>query len=537
MRDYGRLTRDAMDFTIESSHDLVVSSLNELSIAVKTTTYLDKYPAKEHAQRVAQVLNVDHGLIYLPGTQTVNWPDSDQPRAFRQLRYFLYLSGCQEPDCFLTYDIAAEELILWLAPIDPRKVVWTGRGSTVQEALDKYDIDQARFALSLEHYLERWASNNTGHIYLLHPDRALSESFPSRTSSKHLRSAMDECRVIKDSHEIALVRRANRISALAHEEVLRKLRSFKNEAQVEAEILDVCVAHGAKHQAYEIIAGSGPNAAVLHYIKNDEYFGDRQLMCLDAGAEWDGYAADVTRTFPLSGNWPSREAKQIYDLVQRMQTDCMNMLGPGKRFVDAQYLAHLVAIEGLLELGIFHNGSKMDIYQAGTSVAFFPHGLGHHMGLEVHDVATVLTKRVATATDEKVTSEVIASLIAMDCANCKQINQHLPSVKNRGQLESLSANIVPAIWTSALSELSAPDLQPGMVITCEPGIYFNREALETVFLPSPIHSKFINTAVLERFMPVGGVRIEDDLLITKDGWENLTTAAKGEAALKIIRGE
>jgi methionine aminopeptidase len=127
-------------------------------------------------------------------------------------------------------------------------------------------------------------------------------------------------------------------------------------------------------------------------------------MCLDAGAEWQGYAADVTRTFPLSGDWPSREAKQIYDLVQRMQTQCMDMIGPGKRFVDAQYLAHLVAIEGLLELGIFHNGSKKEIYQAGTSVAFFPHGLGHHMGLEVHDVSTVLTK--SADMDETVASEV-----------------------------------------------------------------------------------------------------------------------------------
>lgn len=80
-------------------------------------------------------MDVDQGLIYLPGEQTVNWPDSDQPRAFRQLRYFLYLSGCQEADCFVTYDIASDKLILWLAPIDPRKVVWTGRGSTVQEAL------------------------------------------------------------------------------------------------------------------------------------------------------------------------------------------------------------------------------------------------------------------------------------------------------------------------------------------------------------------------------------------------------------------
>lgn len=204
---------------------------------------------------MAHALDVDQGLIYLPGEQTINWPDSDQPRAFRQLRYFLYLSGCHESDCFVTYDIASDRLILWLAPIDPRKVVWTGRGSTVQEALDKYDIDEARFAPSLENFVKRWTSNNAGFIYLLHPDKVLAKNYPGRIDSEHLRPAMDECRVVKDSHEISLVRKANQISALAHEQVLRKLRSFTNEAQVEAEILDVCIVHGAKHQAYEIIAG------------------------------------------------------------------------------------------------------------------------------------------------------------------------------------------------------------------------------------------------------------------------------------------
>lgn len=126
---------------------------------------------------------------------------------------------------------------------------------TVPLRTDKYDIDEAHFAPSLAHFVKKWASNHAGSIYVLHPDDALSESFPSRTDSEKLRPAIDECRVIKDSHEISLVKKANHISALAHERVLRKLRSFKNEAQVQAEILDVCVAHGAKHQAYEIIAG------------------------------------------------------------------------------------------------------------------------------------------------------------------------------------------------------------------------------------------------------------------------------------------
>lgn len=167
----------------------------------------------------------------------------------------MYLSGCEESDCFLTYDIALDKLTLWLASIDPRKVVWTGRGSTVDEALDKYDVDEARYSPSLERYLEGWVHKNAGNVFVLHPITTLPEAVSSRVNSKDLQPAMNECRVIKDSHEIALVKEANRISALAHEKVLKKLRSFRNEAQVEAEILEVCVAHGAKHQAYEIIAG------------------------------------------------------------------------------------------------------------------------------------------------------------------------------------------------------------------------------------------------------------------------------------------
>jgi Xaa-Pro aminopeptidase len=156
-------------------------------------------------------------------------------------------------------------------------------------------------------------------------------------------------------------------------------------------------------------------------------------MCLDAGAEFQGYASDVTRTFPISGNWPSKESKQIYDLVQRMQTKCMNLLGPGRRFVEAQYLAHMVAIEGLLELGIFHNGSKMDIYKAGTSIAFFPHGLGHHMGLEVHDVSTVLTKRSDAYSTERVAPEVHAALLQQCRENMLTLRTDCPTHAQRDQ--------------------------------------------------------------------------------------------------------
>ena len=292
-----------------------------------------------------------------------------------------------ESDCHVTYDIESDCLTLWLPAINPRTVVWIGRGSTVEEALDKYDVDDARYSPSLEQFLKSWVEERKGPVYVLHPDTRLPELQSTRVNQKDLQPAMDQCRVIKDDHEIGLIKEANRISTLAHESVLRKLRGFNNEGQVEAHFLDVSIAHGAKHQSYGIIAGSGPNAAILHYQANDQNFGDRQLMCLDAGAEWNAYASDVTRSFPLSGKWPTEEARQVYDLVQRMQNKCIQRLHPGTHFVELQYLAHLIAIKGLLDLGVFHNGTVLDIYKAGTSTAFFPHGLGHHVGLEVHDVS------------------------------------------------------------------------------------------------------------------------------------------------------
>lgn len=139
--------------------------------------------------------------------------------------------------------------------------------------------------------------------------------------------------MIKDHHEIACIRRANKISASAHRAVLRNITRFKNEAQIQGIFVDVCITKGAK-QSYSVIAGSGENAGTLHYIKNNEPLKDRQLVCLDAGAEFEAYASDVTRTFPTSGSWPSNEARNIYSLVQLMQETCIKQLRPGVKMID-----------------------------------------------------------------------------------------------------------------------------------------------------------------------------------------------------------
>lgn len=286
----------------------------------------------------------------------------------------------------MIYDIQNDKLILFIPRIDPARVIWTGRGSTPAEALSKYDIDSVFYADQRVEFIAKWLNHYKGNVYILHPDQNPLATAVQEVDFTSLQPAMDHARVIKDEHEIKLIRKANDISSKAHKAVLANILRFKNEAQVQGLFLNVCISHQAKEQAYAPIAASGPNAGTLHYDSNNEDFGDRQLMCLDAGCEWQLYSSDITRTFPLSGHWPSRESEEIYRLVERMQEACIERMAPGIRFLDLHVLAHQIAIDGLLSLGILHNGTSEEIYKAGTSRAFFPHGLGHHVGLEVHDV-------------------------------------------------------------------------------------------------------------------------------------------------------
>ncbi|KAJ0416057.1 peptidase M24, structural domain-containing protein [Aspergillus carlsbadensis] len=456
------------------------------------TEECDKYPAKLHARRVAAKLGASNGLIYLAGKATRNWGDSDQQRPFRQRRYFYYVSGVDEADCHLTYDIRSDVLILYVPKISLREAIYMGPTLSVDEAQQRYDIDCARYYDTIQRDLAEWIDryNKDAPIYILHdtqaPDIPLDDLRLDETS---LMPAMDAAREVKDEYEIRMIREANKISGLAHRKVLENIHRMSNEGEIEGLFLDVCVSHGAKNQAYGIIAGSGPNAAVLHYMKNNEPLRGRQLVCIDAGAEWNCYASDVTRTIPLGRDWPSEHAKSIYAIVEEMQEECIKRVRQGLRYRELNELAHVIAIKGLQRLDILNDGSVDEIRQSGASAVFFPHGLGHHVGLEVHDVSA-------------------QPITASDQADARRYREFVPT-------------------------MSTPLLQEGMVITIEPGIYFNKLALENARTLSL--SKYINFDKAEQYLPVGGVRIEDDLLVTRTGYENLTTAPKGQEMLEIIR--
>lgn len=491
-------------------------------------TKLIVYVAKQHARLVAQSLDVTEGVIYLAGTPRAFLEDSDQFVPFRQRRYFYYLSGVDEPNCHVLYNVDTDVLTLLIPPIDAYQVVWFGRGSNREEALQRYDVDKVKWATRLIKRVEKELKNSKGKLYLLHPPEpryGIDKLLP-RIESSQLQAAMDRCRVIKDPHEIKLIRKANEVSARAHSAVLERISVLKNEAEVEAIFKNEAITHGSKHQAYPIIAGSGSNAAILHYTKNNQPLAGRQLLVLDAGAEYDCYASDVTRTLPLGnadpgkfGGWPSKEAAEIYSLVLKMQTECIKRLKPGVLFRDIHVLAHAILIRGFLELGIF-TGSEEEIMRQAVSVVFFPHGLGHHLGLEVHDVLGVPIWLQKTAQP--------ADLLTNEASNRIFKEAGFPHLCD----PMVSNSIVNTSMTHKV-DIDAPSfgLLENMVLTVEPGIYFHSYAL-AAFLRTP-GAKYINKDVLERYMPVGGVRIEDDIQITHNGHENLTTAPKAVTHLGV----
>lgn len=300
--------------------------------------------AKLHARAVAKRLRVKEGLIFLPGVPSKTYEDSDQEIAFRQRRYFYYLSGISHPDCLVSYDIGRDVVCAWIPPPNTgRNVIYNGFTPSRTQIRAITDVTYVAETSHLKQYLKSYVKNTGSHakFYLLHKsqepklrqhlvnDDGIDIIAPkSQFDFTKLQPAMDAARVVKSEHELKLIRKACEITQKAHLNVLYFIKDCDNEAEIEAIFAASCIAEQAKHQAYGIIAGSGENASTLHYVANNEPLEGRQLVCLDAGVEWKEYASDVTRTFPISGKW-TPEAKSIYDIVAKMQDECIAMVKPG----------------------------------------------------------------------------------------------------------------------------------------------------------------------------------------------------------------
>ncbi|RYP43773.1 hypothetical protein DL768_009698 [Monosporascus sp. mg162] len=497
------------------------------------------------------------------------WEDSDQGPPFRQRRYFYYITGANFPGCSATYDIAADKLTLWIPYTAPATALWFGSTPAPDDCLARCDVHDAQYATGLQAYLAARLACVRALFVLRASQLPQFDGFEQlkprlRIDVSSLMPAMNEARLVKSDYEVTMIRKANEVSSAAHRAIARALSGYTNECQIEAAFISECIARNAHAQAYPVIAGSGPNASTLHYESNNAPLAGRELVVVDAGAEWACYASDVTRTLPLGpGGKFSPRAQAIYDVVLRMQTECVARVRPGVAFRDLQLHATMVAVEGLLALGIFRRQFSADeIFRAGTGAAFFPHGLGHHVGLDVHDVLSrellrpasegmwgkrrpVGPQTVRAMIRQQQTAAAAAAAAASTGTDSNsnssgegkqpqsQPQTPSPSPKKRPSSSSTTTSsrphspLSPSSSSSSSSSSKYGVLQPNMVITIEPGIYFCRPYIESYFLKEGgEHRRFFDLDALDRYWAVGGVRIEDCVLVTPDGCENLTSAPK-----------
>lgn len=294
----------------------------------------------------------------------------------------------------MIYNIAKDELTLFIPPIDPDHVIWAGLPLSTTEAQQKYDVDETLLSTDVNATLAHVASEGGGKLTVFAIAGQVSPETTflpfSETNLEVLKNAIGETRVLKDDYEIALIRHANEISTKAHIAVLRAAKSAKNERELYATFLSTCIASGAEEQSYHPVVAGGTNGATLHYQKNnasliDEATGTKKLnLLIDAGGEYRTYSSDITRTFPLSGKF-TPESRQIYDIVLEMQEVTLAAIKEGVLFDDIHMLAHRVAAKGLLSLGILRDGNVDEILAKRITAAFFPHGLGHYLGMDTHD--------------------------------------------------------------------------------------------------------------------------------------------------------
>lgn len=416
----------------------------------------------------------------------------------RQRRHFYYLTGLDLPDCFFAYNIATDKSTLWIPPVDPEFVMWAGMPLLPKEALEKYDVDEVLTSDDLHDPTTLSSVIGKDAVILPIQDRAdlgvfsstaLREACNIKIDFDWTRKAIEACRVVKDDYEVALLRHANIISSYAHERVLAAARGAANERELNALFVMHCHANGCREQAYGCICAAGTSASSLHYVHNDMPLTGKLNLLLDAGAEFRCYCADITRTFPITADGTfTRESRAIYELVLRMQSECMTMIKAGVQWEDVHMRAHHVAAEGLRDLGILNKALSVEqIIDSKITTRFFPHGLGHYLGMDTHDVG--------------------------GNANYADPNPFFAYLRIRG--------VLPA----------------GAVVTNEPGIYFRKYPLEAE-LAEGKWDGVVDQEVLKNYWTVGGVRIEDDILVKEGGYENLTTVRKDlEYIQAAVRGE
>ncbi|MBN2895734.1 MAG: aminopeptidase P N-terminal domain-containing protein [Campylobacterales bacterium] len=387
---------------------------------------------------------------------------NDTEFPFRQESNFYYLSGLREEGAVIVLykSPTQRRSILFIKEPSEQEKLWVGGGMGVERAKAQTGFEEVFDVVSFEPmmadllknmpllYLDLFGEN--AHLstlratckVLIH-QRGVQRS-PRTFSDAH--QLTQRLRLIKSDEEILLIRRAIAITALAHEAAMCLAKAGMFEDEISTEIDYIFARNKARAKAYESIVAGGDRANTLHYIANDQVLEAGTLLLIDAGCEWEMYASDITRTFPVGGRFlPPQRA--LYAMVLEVQERIIAMIAPGVRKKELQSAAERWLCEGMVTLGILQ-GECDALIEAKAHKKYFPHGIGHWLGLDVHD----------------------------PCPYVDAQGEEIPFV-------------------------------PGMVLTIEPGIYIRAD----------------DTEVPECYRGIG-IRIEDDVLITPEGCENLSAA-------------
>ncbi len=415
------------------------------------------------ARRKLLAAQMQTGVAIIP-TALERLRNGDAHYPYRFDSYFYYLTGFREPEAVLLIvaatDHAPAKHILFCREKDAEREIWDGFRYGPEAAKEVFGFDETYPLAKLEELLPQLLADQPAVYTALGLDqnwdqrvvgwlnrvRELARTGVAAPSEIHdYRALLDEMRLIKGTDELQIMQRAADISAQAHQRAMQTTMPGMRENEIEAELLYTFCRHGAQSPAYTSIVAGGANACVLHYVQNNAELKSGDLLLIDAGCELDGYASDITRTFPINGKFTAAQ-RDVYQLVLAAQTAAILQVKPGNNWNDPHQAALLVLAQGFIDLGLCQ-GSMEAVLESGDYKRFYMHKTGHWLGMDVHDVG---------------------------------------KYKQKGE------------WRL---------LQPGMVLTVEPGCYIR-----------PADN------VPEHFWNIG-IRIEDDVVVTQTGHELLTLAA------------
>jgi Xaa-Pro aminopeptidase len=434
--------------------------------------------------------------VLVPSGVPVPIAGTDQVHDFHAHAEHYYLAGSAGPGSVLAFD-ETDGWRLFARTSSIEELVWTNAPPAPEALARTTGLDRVDPIENLVPWLERRRGEPVAVIgnrdLLDHPGRYRLEGFSrleidiDEETSARLGDAVSELRRAKDVDELALMRAAAEASVAGHLHAIRNAREGWTERAYQVEIEAEMFRNGGDRTAYGSIVGAGSNGAVLHFGPGSREFRNGQIVLCDAAAEVAGYAADVTRTFPVGPRFEGIQA-DLYDLVYGTQQEAISAAAPGVEYRDLHLAASRSIAAGLVDLGLLR-GNPDALVDADAHALFFPHGLGHMLGLATHDAGGCLAGREPS-----------------DRFGLKYLRADLP-------------------------------LQPNYVVTIEPGIYFIPALLNDPERRER-YGDMVNWEMAERLIEFGGIRIEDDVLITPSGAQVLSGGLPGErSGIEALRQE